>query len=163
MDQVIIVRLARGEVAFYDPATKIHLTIGSPTATVGKGQNLAGIRRSVRSRRLTLVAGSLDPVAPVVETTPVAEVQKTEPPATANMLQAETPAETIVPVAAQETAEKTDPVEETPVLVEADETPVVELEEGVADETIVKEETDEIATDAAKETAALSRKKNKSK
>ena len=56
-----IVRLARGEVGFFDPLTRIHLNISSPQAVITPGMNVKNIKRSVRSGRLLLISGSLEP------------------------------------------------------------------------------------------------------
>ena len=54
-----VIKLARGQVGYYDELSRIHLTIGNPTATVYTGTNVAQIRRSISSGRLILVSGSL--------------------------------------------------------------------------------------------------------
>ena len=137
MDQSVVVRLAPGEVAFYDPFTQIHLTIGNPSVTIGKGKNLTNIRRSVKSRRLLLVAGSLDPVAPVVSHV-IAEVP----------VIAETPVPVVeAPASAEEII--TEAVEmELPIMEE----PVIETEEA-ADE-IEAEQDPEPEQEAPQEDAA---------
>lgn len=56
-----VVRLARGEVAFFDPLTRAHLNIANPQAIIAAGMNTENIKTSVRSGRLILVSGSLEP------------------------------------------------------------------------------------------------------
>jgi predicted ribosome quality control (RQC) complex YloA/Tae2 family protein len=55
-----LIRLAPGEVGFYDDLTRIHLTIANPERHVLAGMNTTNIKRAVRSGRLLLVSGSLD-------------------------------------------------------------------------------------------------------
>lgn len=54
------IRLAPGEVGFYDELTRIHLTIANPERHVLAGMNTTNIKRAVRSGRLLLASGSLD-------------------------------------------------------------------------------------------------------
>lgn len=49
---------------YYDPITRIHLTIGNPTANLYAGMNLTGIRKAIRSGTLSVVAGHIDGLAP---------------------------------------------------------------------------------------------------
>jgi hypothetical protein len=55
------VRLAPGQVGYFDELTRIHLTIASPEKTVHSGMNTKNLKKSVKSRRLILVSGTLDP------------------------------------------------------------------------------------------------------
>ena len=55
------VRLAPGQVGFYDDLTNIHLTLTKPYANVYQGMNTSGLQRSVNSKRLLLTWGSLRP------------------------------------------------------------------------------------------------------
>lgn len=95
------VRLAPGQVGFYDELTRIHLTISNPEKFILSGMNVTNIKRGVHSGRLRLMSGSLEPekkaiikdinvpkVAPKVETpvqpvveavAPKAEVVETKP------------------------------------------------------------------------------------
>lgn len=41
-----VVRLAPGEVAYYDPVTRIHLTLANPTSGVPEWYDLSGLRRA---------------------------------------------------------------------------------------------------------------------
>lgn len=85
-----IVRLAPGQVGFYDELTGIHLTIRRPQAAIQEGMNVSGIKTSVASGRLILISGSLtDKVCTPIEEPckkqevlkkeEVVEVTKTEP------------------------------------------------------------------------------------
>lgn len=53
------VKLARGEVAFYDEASKIHLTLSNPVAEIYDFTNTAAIKRAIKYRRLVLIEGTL--------------------------------------------------------------------------------------------------------
>lgn len=57
---IAIVRLARGESAWYDEFTNIHLTLSHPQENIIEGMNLVRIKRAVKNNVLTLVAGSLE-------------------------------------------------------------------------------------------------------
>lgn len=59
---IAIIKLAPGEVGYYDELTRIHLTLGRPSANVLDYMNTARLRRSVMGKALILVAGSLMPV-----------------------------------------------------------------------------------------------------
>lgn len=66
MEQIAVIRLAPGQVGYYDELSRIHLTIGNPERSVYAGTNCSQLRRSVKSGRLRLVSGSLgDDVAPI--------------------------------------------------------------------------------------------------
>ena len=58
-DIIATIKLALGEVGFYDPLSGIHLSIGNPIAYVRAGVNTSRLQSSVRSGRLVLVEGSL--------------------------------------------------------------------------------------------------------
>lgn len=101
-DIIATIKLALGEVGFYDPLSGIHLSIGNPVAYVRAGVNTSQLQSSIRSGRLVLVEGSLgnpppepisfapriaaepreipgeEKVAPVEETRPVPEVTEAE-------------------------------------------------------------------------------------
>lgn len=71
MAQVIgIVKLAPGEVGFYDEISKIHLTMSKPKAEVYDYMNTAKLIRAVRNKVLVLIAGSLNAARVVNEETP---------------------------------------------------------------------------------------------
>lgn len=76
------VKLQRGNVAFFDPKTRIHLTIDNSVAAINDMMDIKNIKRAVRNGTLILLAGSL--VKPKVEKVPevksvpvVPEVDKT--------------------------------------------------------------------------------------
>lgn len=82
MSKVIaVVRLAQGQVAFYDEISGIHLTLGNPIAEIFDYTNTTRIRNAVANKILTLVTGSFTVENPVI-VEPVAEeiVETTEAP-----------------------------------------------------------------------------------
>ena len=59
MEQIAVIRLAPGQVGYYDELSRIHLTIGNPERAVYAGTNCSQLRKSVKSGRLRLISGSL--------------------------------------------------------------------------------------------------------
>ena len=120
MEREIIaeIRLAPGEVGYYDDYSRIYLNTSRPTAKIYAGTNTTQIRRSIRSGRLRLVSGSLFVAAPVktekpkpVKAEPVKPEEKPEPvpePEPVFEVPEEAPVEEIVP-------EEEVPVESAPV------------------------------------------------
>ncbi len=51
--------LERGNVGFYDPLSRIHLSLGKETTVVFAGTNCAGLRRAVRNGTIRVIEGSL--------------------------------------------------------------------------------------------------------
>ena len=56
---IATIRLCQGRVGFYDELSRIHLSIGAPTAHVYSGTNCARLRRAVRDGVITLIDGTL--------------------------------------------------------------------------------------------------------
>lgn len=56
---IAVIRLNYGEVGYYDDLSHIHLTASDPQRDILAGTNCTQLRRSVKSRRLRLLAGSL--------------------------------------------------------------------------------------------------------
>lgn len=56
---IATIKLAAGRVGFYDELSRIHLTLGAPTAHVYSGTNCARLRRAVRDGVIRLVDGTL--------------------------------------------------------------------------------------------------------
>jgi len=56
---IAVVRLAVGEVGYYDNLSCIHLTASEPRRDIIAGTNCTQLRRSVKSGRLKLLSGSL--------------------------------------------------------------------------------------------------------
>ena len=61
------IRLAPGEVGYYDDYSRIYLNTARPTAQIYAGTNTTQIRKSIRSGRLRLVSGSLNASAKAKE------------------------------------------------------------------------------------------------
>ena len=114
------VKLASGEVGYYDDYSRLYLTISNPIGVIYSGMNLTQIKHSVKSGRLKLISGSLygEATKPVKVETPV----KTEP---------------VKPV---EESKKEEPVVEEvkPVEEVTEPTPVVEEEVSVLPEVTEK-------------------------
>ena len=114
------VKLASGEVGYYDDYSRLYLTISNPIGVIYSGMNLTQIKHSVKSGRLKLISGSLygEATKPVKVETPV----KTEP---------------VKPV---EESKKEEPVVEEvkPVEEVVEPTPVVEEEVSVLPEVTEK-------------------------
>lgn len=121
------IRLAPGEVGYYDDYSRIYLNAARPTAKIYAGMNTTQIRRSIRSGRLRIVSGSLDvPAAP--KAARPAPVAKPEKPAEEKPVE-EKPAEEIIVETVPELP--AEPVETAPA--EAPETETV-VEEAEAEE-----------------------------
>ena len=56
---IATIKLAAGRVGFYDELSRIHLTLGAPTAHVYSGTNCARLRRAVRDGVIRLIDGTL--------------------------------------------------------------------------------------------------------
>ena len=59
MQAIAKIRLARGEVGFYDDLTGIHLTRAKPDRYIYENMNTKNIRRGIKFGRLELVSGTL--------------------------------------------------------------------------------------------------------
>ena len=59
MEVIAIVRLAPGEVGFYDELTGIHFTRAKPERPIYAGMNTKNLRTGVKYGRLQLVSGTL--------------------------------------------------------------------------------------------------------
>jgi hypothetical protein len=133
------IRLAPGEVGYYDDYSRIYLSTQNPSAYVYAGTNTVQIRKSVQSGRLRLISGSLfgEPE------------KKVEIPKTKKEVKKEA-------TAVNKTVEEVPAVEEVPEVKEApvvEETPVEEVivEETPTVEEIVEEiKTEETAEDKPK-------------
>lgn len=122
------IRLAPGEVGYYDDYSRIYLNSARPTAKIYAGTNTTQIRKSIRSGRLRLISGSLNAAPVKAEPRPVKpEIKEetapaVEEPAVKEEVKVETPVET-VEIPSVETAE-----------VEPVETLATETEEASAEE-----------------------------
>lgn len=57
---IATIRLGHNQVGFYDKLTGIYLTQEKPTADIFAGMNTTQIRKSLISKRIVLISGSLD-------------------------------------------------------------------------------------------------------
>lgn len=168
---IATIKLAPGQVGFYDPLSRIHLTLGNPVATVYSGTNCAALRRNVKAGIIRILEGTLgNDVAPfkivkvgdkyklasnsAEENKPVyaedvvpkeeAEIQEQAPAASVEIKPVITP-EVKEEVVAEGPLEET-VVEEVAVAEEA-----VEVEETAdAEEEVVEETSEEVKTSKKK-------------
>lgn len=71
-----IIKLADGNVGFYDNLTQIHLTILSPLGRVTEGMNTTNLQRGVACNTIEVLQGSL--TSDIVEKEPVVSVPMEE-------------------------------------------------------------------------------------
>ena len=152
-DIIATIKLALGEVGFYDPLSGIHLSIGNPIAYIRAGVNTSQLQASVRSGRLILVEGSLGNPPPE----PISYVPRIA--AEPRVIPGE---ENIVP---EPVMEETKPVETVPEVTEEEKEAVrKEMEESAAESTeeeSVEEETAEESSDDSEKEKKSKKKKKK--
>lgn len=68
-----IIKLANGNVGFYDNLTQIHLTILSPIANVYEGMNVTNLQRGVSCKTIEVLEGSLYTSEPEIIEPPIKE------------------------------------------------------------------------------------------
>lgn len=130
MAQVIgIIKLAPGEVGFYDEISKIHLTMSRPKAEVYDYMNTTKLIRAVRSKVLILVAGSLNAARTLNEEAPVAKLKKVS----AQVVKEEKVVEETIPQVAMFAEEIIVPEEVQPL-----------VEETATEEEVVEEVQEEV-------------------
>ena len=123
------IRLASGEVGYYDDYSRIYLSVANPEAYIYPGTNLFQIKRSIKSGRLRLIEGSLS--EPVVE----------QPAVTSGICSPKAP-EVAVEVKAEVASEEAVPVVEEDVPAEAETPEEVKVEEVSAPEEEIAPETE---------------------
>lgn len=72
------IRLAPGQVGYFDEYSRIYLSITQPEADIYPGTNLYQIKRSLKSGRLRLIEGSLSGAVKEIKETTVKESKKVE-------------------------------------------------------------------------------------
>ena len=78
---IATVRLAPGQVGYYDELSRVHLTMSRPKATIYDYMNTSAILRSIKNRTLILDSGTLNPISKestideVVEVPAVMEIE----------------------------------------------------------------------------------------
>lgn len=139
-NKIAEIRLAPGQVGFYDELTNIHLTLTKPFAFVYQGMNTSGLQRSVNSRRLSLVWGSLKP-APIKADEAFVTPAK---PVTVEQVKApiiqEPVIEEIKEVEAPVVVEEAPVIEEAPIVEEVKEAPKKSTKKSSKKKEEVKEE-----------------------
>ena len=146
--------LTRGQVGFYDPLTNIHLTITKPFADIYQGMNTSRIRASIKSGRLKLVSGCLDPIE-------LKEDNATQPKATKDKKvetkqKVKEAKEEVVVTKEEIKQEKV--IEETPVITEVKEEVVEEIKQEVKEE--VKPKTEKKSKKKSKKTEEVKNEDN---
>ena len=139
------IRLASGEVGYYDDYSRIYLSVANPEAYIYPGTNLFQIKRSIKSGRLRLIEGSLS--EPVVE----------QPAVTSGICSPKAP-EVVMEVKDEVASEEVTPVAEEDVQAEVEAAEVEVPEEVKVEEVSVPEE--EMAPETEPKPA---RRKRKSK
>lgn len=138
-----IVKLAPGEVGFYDEISRIHLTISRPQAEVYDYMNTAKLVRAVRNKVLVLVAGSLN-AARVMNEEPVVKTRNISAPVVEEKVEI---AEPQVAMFAEEIVEpKVESLIEIPVVEEMTEVPATQeiVEEATIEEVVENEIQEEV-------------------
>ena len=123
------IRLASGEVGYYDDYSRIYLSVANPEAYIYPGTNLFQIKRSIKSGRLRLIEGSLS--EPVVE----------QPIVTSGICSPKAP-EVVVEVKDEATPEEAIPVVEENMSAEVEAPEEVKVEEVSAPEEEMTPETE---------------------
>lgn len=123
------IRLASGEVGYYDDYSRIYLSVASPEAYIYPGTNLFQIKRSIKSGRLRLIEGSLS--EPVLE----------KPVATSGICTPKAP-EVVVEVKDEATPEEAVPVVEENMSAEVEVPEEVKAEEVSVPEEEIAPETE---------------------
>nr|DAO84497.1 MAG TPA: hypothetical protein [Bacteriophage sp.] len=147
-DIIATIKLALGEVGFYDPLSGIHLSIGNPVAYVRAGVNTSQLQSSVRSGRLILVEGSLgNPPPEPISFAPRIAAEPREIPGE----------EKVVPVEETRSVPEVTEAEKEAIRAAMEETKVAE--ESVEEETTEEETIEESSNEP--ETEKKSKKKKK--
>jgi hypothetical protein len=139
------IRLAPGQVGYYDDYSRIYLSAAKPLAKIYAGTNTTQIRKSIRSGRLLLVSGSLFGKAPVTKEAPQPKPVKKE--AVKEIKEEKKPEETI---------QKQEVIEE-PAIVETAVEEIVIPEE--VPEKVQEEVQEEVSASEDKPKRRRSRKK----
>lgn len=187
MKQVIAkVKLNPGSGGYFDPITRIHLTHGSPIGNVYAGMNTTGLHSAVRSRRISVIEGSLGvfnapfklvktsdgKVSLVVNDNKKIETPKQDKPKNETKVKTEKKAEvSVVEEPKEEVVEDTpveEPIQEAVVKDMAQEKYLDAPEIGAKDEEIVIEPPvpeeapgEEVSESEVEETKKTSRRKKK--
>jgi hypothetical protein len=145
MSVIGIVRLAPGQVGYFDDITRIHLTIASPEKQVTSGMNTTNLKRAVKSKSILLISGNLDPepvkVEQTVPVTPVVPQPAKVEPVVQEQAKVEVPevkeesGVVNIEVPKKEEAPVETPVEETESVTESAPESVESVEDASSNET----------------------------
>lgn len=162
---IATIKLAQGRVGFYDELSRIHLSIGAPTAHVLSGTNCARLRRAVRDGVIKLIDGTLGGNIPPFKVVKVgdkyklaANVEEENKPVFVNA--EETLKDAVAPVQGAEVEDGGKAEEAVPEEIKKDE-PVKVVEE--ADAAVEDEATEETAEEEKPKKKAGRKSTKKSK
>lgn len=162
---IATIKLAQGRVGFYDELSRIHLSIGAPTAHVLSGTNCARLRRAVRDGVIKLIDGTLGGNIPPFKVVKVgdkyklaANVEEENKPVFVNA--EETLKDAVAPVQGVEVEDGGKAEEAVPEEIKKDE-PVKAVEE--ADAAVEDEATEETAEEEKPKKKAGRKSTKKSK
>ena len=162
---IATIKLAQGRVGFYDELSRIHLSIGAPTAHVLSGTNCARLRRAVRDGVIKLIDGTLGGNIPPFKVVKVgdkyklaANVEEENKPVFVNA--EETLKDAVAPVQGVEVEDGGKAEEAVPEEIKKDE-PVKAVEE--ADAAVEDETTEETAEEEKPKKKAGRKSTKKSK
>lgn len=156
MNNVIAtIKLAPGRVGFYDELSRIHLTLGAPTAAIYSGTNCARLRRAVRDGVIKLVDGTLGGNIPPFKIVNVNGKLKLASNIEAEMkpvFKEEVAEEAAEPAKVEEKpVEKVEEVKEEPVAAEEVKAEEVVAEEAKVEEPAVEAPAEEVTAEAEEE------------
>ena len=133
---IATVRLAPGRAGFYDPLSRVHLTVGRPKATIYAGTNCASLRRNVKAGVIRLEEGTLGADVPPLKLVPKGD-------GTYHVMS--NAAEEMKPVYAEELNAPAKKVEEKTEEIPAEETESEEESDSEEESSDDTEESDDIA------------------
>lgn len=64
---IAVVKLSRNKIGYYDPLTRIHLTIADPTAEVASDLNVSNLKEALKYGVIQVIKGDLDGEADILE------------------------------------------------------------------------------------------------
>lgn len=147
---IATIKLGRGQVGFYDPISRIHLTLAKPDATVYSGTNCAALRRAVKNGTLIVTSGTLGKEIPQFK------LVKND---SGRVVLVSNAAEENKPVVKEEEAPKVAPVveEKAPVIEKEEITEEAEKVKEVVEQP-AEEKEEPVKTSAKKKTTKKSKK-----
>lgn len=64
---IAVVKLSRNKIGYYDPLTRIHLTIADPTAEVTSDLNVSNLKEALKYGVIQVTKGDLDGETDILE------------------------------------------------------------------------------------------------